>query len=491
MEWRELFERAVADRTNPPLFYALLKLWIGVGGESVAWMRLLPCLLGIAAAVPMVALARRFLDVPGESPYPKPVIFDASVAALAAAAASPLGVFLSNEIRGYSLLLLASAISLLTYDRLTQSADWLAPGMDDGAVPSSRGQAVGEHKRRIAQAALAAILLVYAHYFGWLLLAAQALAVAIWHRRALAGLGVTIGVAILAFSPWALAVIIGSRAVSAPLTMIDWIPTPSLLNIPLFYDALVARVFSPATAGIGAVAIVAALLALTVAVARRERAVQPRTAIAELVLLAGLPVLMAAIAGFVLARPVFVPRYLLIAAPAWWLLIGASVVALGALTAGARDVLERDFRTRATVITFVLFTFAAGTAREVRGGEKIAWDQVVAAIAADARASGAPRGVIYSLEGFTGLPAAFYAAQQATGLTVQPVQNLSAAIPSGAPSEAGAAPPEAWLIVRSAPAGAAPALGQGLTPRGVALTKVYVASISSHTITAYRLAPAP
>ncbi len=491
MDWHDLFDRAVADRTNPPLFYALLKLWIGVGGESVAWMRLLPCLLGIAAAVPMVALARRFLDVPGESPFPKPVIFDASVAAMAAAAASPLAVFLSNEIRGYSLLLFASAVSLFAYDRLTASADWLAPGADDGAVPSTRGYALAEHKRRIAQMALAAILLVYSHYFGWLLLAAQVVAAAIWHRRALAGLGIAVGVAILAFSPWALAVIVGSRAVSAPLTMVDWIATPSLLDIPRFFDALVARVFTPATASAGAVAIVASLLALALSVVRRERAVHPRAAIAELAVLAGLPVLVAAAAGLVLARPVFVPRYLLVAAPAWWLLIGAAVVALGALTAGARDVLERDFRTRATVITFVLFTFAAGAARLIRGGEKVAWDQLVAAIAADAKAAGAAQGVIYSLEGFTGLPAAFYAAQQATGLTVQPVQELSAALSADAEPGASAKPAKAWLIVRSSPSGAAAALGAGLAPRGVALTEIYMARVPSHTITAYRLARAP
>jgi hypothetical protein len=491
MGWRELFDAAIADRTNPPLFYALLKVWIGVGGESVAWMRLLPCLLGIATAIPMVALARRFLDVPGESLFPKPVIFDASVAAVAAAAASPLAVFLSNEIRGYSLLLLASAVSLLAYHRLTESANWLAPDADDGGIPSSRGQAFGEHKRRIAQAAVAAVLLVYVHYFGWLLLGAQLVGAAIWHRRALAGIGLSIGVAMLAFAPWALAVIIDASAVPAPLTMVDWITTPSLPDIPRFYDALVARVFTPATAWVGAAVISASLLALAVSVARRERAIHRLPAIAELALLAGFPVLVAAASGFVLARPVFVPRYLLVAAPAWWLLIGAAVVALGGLTAGARDVLERDFRTRATVITFALFTFVASTAREIRGGEKIAWDQVVEAIAADAKASEASGGIIYSLEAFTGLPAAFYAAQRGQGLTVRPVANLTEAVPSGKVANRAGAPAGAWMIVRSSTSSTAPALGDGLTPRGVVMTSVHVARVPSHTITAYRLIKAP
>jgi len=117
---------AVRDRTNPPLFYVLLKTWIGVGGTSVAWMRLLPCVLGILAAVPVVALARRLGTT-------------ATVATVAAAAASPLAVLRSNELRGYSLLLLLSATSLLCYARLVETAAWLAPGTGDGESPSWRG----------------------------------------------------------------------------------------------------------------------------------------------------------------------------------------------------------------------------------------------------------------------------------------------------------------------------------------------------------------
>ena len=59
MGWGDLLRAAVHDRTNPPLFYLIFKGWIDVGGTSVAWMRLLPCLTGISAAVPLAALARR------------------------------------------------------------------------------------------------------------------------------------------------------------------------------------------------------------------------------------------------------------------------------------------------------------------------------------------------------------------------------------------------------------------------------------------------
>src|SRR6266567_3144847 len=37
MGWSELIAYLVADAVHPPLFYLLLKLWIGVGGESLLW----------------------------------------------------------------------------------------------------------------------------------------------------------------------------------------------------------------------------------------------------------------------------------------------------------------------------------------------------------------------------------------------------------------------------------------------------------------------
>src|SRR5215208_6653043 len=41
--WGELIEKVVADIVHPPLFYALLKVWIVVGGQSELWLKLLPC----------------------------------------------------------------------------------------------------------------------------------------------------------------------------------------------------------------------------------------------------------------------------------------------------------------------------------------------------------------------------------------------------------------------------------------------------------------
>jgi uncharacterized membrane protein len=58
MKWAEMFKFVAADIIHPPLFYALLKLWISIGGESLLWLRLLPVILSTAALVPVVLLCR-------------------------------------------------------------------------------------------------------------------------------------------------------------------------------------------------------------------------------------------------------------------------------------------------------------------------------------------------------------------------------------------------------------------------------------------------
>lgn len=527
-DWGDLLAGAVADRTNPPLFYALLKAWISLGGESVAWMRLLPCAFGILVAVPMVALARRVAgeltraplarpSVPAPRPHATTAPHDAAgtspddddafavpftIAVVAIAAASPLAVFLSNELRAYSLLLLLSATWLLAWFRVSGSAGWVAPGAAaaEGDAPSWRGQALGEHRRRVAQLTMVAVLLVYTHYFGWLLIAATLGASALWRRRALAGVGAAAGIAGLAFLPWAAAVAVNAARVARPLANVAWVAPPRPADVPVFYDALVARVLTPDTAWVGALVMAALGAGLVLWLRRSPRGGPHRRVAAELALLAALPVLVAYVASVATNHSAFVPRYLIVAAPAWWLLVALAAMALGAATARGRATDLAAHRWGAAV-ALAAFTLIAGALREARGGEKIPWDAVVRAIAADhaahqaddsAAASRPPGGVagtsgpeaapgtIYALEGFTALPAAYYAATLGAGLRVRPVASFDSIVPP------------AWLVVRTAPvvgASGTATLGAGLTPRGIRLGEVYVARIPSQEITVYRVLP--
>lgn len=457
--WGDLFRGAVADRTNPPLFYVMLKAWIDVGGESLAWMRLLPCLLGILAAAPLVALARRYAPaVDGASANA-----DRSFAlvVIAAGAASPLAVFLSNELRGYSLLLLLSALSLYATARVTDTLNWEAELLAEGSAPNGLGYVAPERQRRVVQLALVNLLLVYTHYFGWLLVGAEVIATVVWHRALARHVAVAAAAAAVAFVPWVGAVIAGAAPAADPLANVGWISVPTVGDIVRFYDALVARVIAPALAWPGA-----AILLIPLVLFARRVTTAPQRPWREILWFAIAPVAAIYLFSVVGDRPAFVPRYLIVAAPAWWLVVAAAV---------ASALPDRlPVRARAAAVgVFAAFTLAAGAFREIRGGEKIPWDQVVAAIARDR--GDATTGTVYSLEGFTGLPLTYYASASRSGLAVRPVRSIDSL-----------APP-AWLVVRSLPGGPGASLGAGLMPTGLALRPVMTASVPSHSITVYRV----
>jgi uncharacterized membrane protein len=370
-DWDELLSAVAADRTNPPLFYVLLKLWIGVGGLSVAWLRLLPCAIAIAGAWPLVALARQY----GLSAR-------AVLVALAAAAASPLMVTLANEIRAYSLLFLLSAASLWSWKRLVSCT----------AVPPGR--------HVLGWAAINAAL-VYTHYFGWLVVVAEGVATLLWHRRHFRAVALASLADAALFAPWAWTVWRETARHARVLENVEWITRPAFPDLLRFYDALTARVIAVGWEWLGAVVLLVPLAVFAVTTARRaNRGDLPRTA--ELALFALLPTLIVFVASLTLARSAFVPRYLIVAAPAWFLLLALAVEALSTrhatFVAGA----------------FALFTLGAGAAQRVRGGEKIPWESIVSRIASAERGrSAGASSPVFVFEGFTALPTSWYLRESA------------------------------------------------------------------------------
>ena len=99
--WRELFSFVAADVVHPPLFYALLKIWIAAGGESLVWLRLFPFLISVAAIVPLMLLSRA-LQLNGA---------ETNLALLLLAVNGYL-IKYAQEVRMYSLLFFLSACSL-------------------------------------------------------------------------------------------------------------------------------------------------------------------------------------------------------------------------------------------------------------------------------------------------------------------------------------------------------------------------------------------
>lgn len=150
--WPEMFER-IGRETQPPLFYAVLKVWSAAVGGSVVAGRVLTTLFGVASVAGIYAFVRRAYDRPGRDDRER--FREAELPALVAAtllAIAPLQIFWSQQIRMYSLPIALSVWSSYFLVRAVRE-------------PSFR--------RGWPAYTAAAVLLAYSHYFGLFVLAAQ------------------------------------------------------------------------------------------------------------------------------------------------------------------------------------------------------------------------------------------------------------------------------------------------------------------------------
>ncbi len=162
--------QAMAADQHPPLFFVLFRLWRTVSGQSEFAMRTLSVLIGLVGVAGVYQLGRALFERPS------------GVLAALVLALSDLHIDLSQEVRHYSLLATLAIFSSLFYVRW-----WRKP----------------TRANRLAYVGTSAALL-YTHYLGVYVLAAQALhmllSVRPWRRLA-QGIGL-LGAVGAAFAPW-------------------------------------------------------------------------------------------------------------------------------------------------------------------------------------------------------------------------------------------------------------------------------------------------
>lgn len=177
--WGGLLEFVALDLIHPPLFYLLLKGWIALGGsEAVWWVRLFPLLTAGAASVPVVLLCRE-LGLRAR----------VGQAAVGLMAVSGFLVQHAQEVRMYSLLLLLAACSLWLFARYAQEEE-------EGASGWKRGG------RLKASLFVVNLLLVYTHYYGWLLVGHELIFVLVWRRRKMWEFASMLAALAACYSPW-------------------------------------------------------------------------------------------------------------------------------------------------------------------------------------------------------------------------------------------------------------------------------------------------
>jgi uncharacterized membrane protein len=169
-DWSGLFAFIANDVVHPPLFYLLLKIWIGAGGESELWLRLFPVLTAVVTIWPFFLLCRE-LKLRGA---------EMSTALLLMAVNGYL-IYYAQELRMYSLLLLLTVCSLLFFARFFNAANSI--------------------NRNLIALFAVNLLLVYTQYFGWLVVGLELIFLALQERRKLASFSLSVLALILLFSP--------------------------------------------------------------------------------------------------------------------------------------------------------------------------------------------------------------------------------------------------------------------------------------------------
>ncbi len=302
--WSDLFANVIRDAVHPPLFYVLLKVWIDVGGESIYWVKLFPVCASIASLAPFYLLCRELKLEPKVSRL-----------ALGLMAVNMYMVVYAQDLRMYSLLLFASTCSCWLFVKLLDATESRI-GIDLSLFITN-------------------LLLVYTHYYGWLLVGAQLTALVILQRHKLKRfIASSLGL-VLCFSPWVYLAFRASIEKGGLGANLSWNPRPGMgdffwfylnLNGPVSYRWEDYGVFYKVSLGVYALL----TLLFFYAIARfLIRLIQDRTErnqkMIALAVMAFLPSVFAMAASYALRHSIWGMRYLIISSVAYFLILSMSV----------------------------------------------------------------------------------------------------------------------------------------------------------------------
>lgn len=192
-DWSSILRFVRADLIHPPLFYLMLRIWILAGGESIFWLRLLPVIFALASVVPFLLLCRELA-----------IGFQATAVAFLFFAVNGSLIKYSQEVRMYSLLLFLLLTSLWLFSRYF-----------------NRGKG-------IVSLTIVNLLLVYTHYFGWFVVAAEILAIFIFQRIKIRAAIISFSAVLLAFVPWCAAIVVALFSGADIDQNLGWVPRPGL-----------------------------------------------------------------------------------------------------------------------------------------------------------------------------------------------------------------------------------------------------------------------
>ena len=204
LEFENLFWFVAQDLIHPPLFYILLKLWIMLGGESLFWLRFFSVFFSIISLPPLFFLCRELKL--GYSTISLALFFLAANGCL---------IKYAQEVRMYSVLLFFALFSMWLFVRFLHLG------------------------KNIWILTIVNILLVYTHYFGWLIVLSEITAIIILQRIKIRQMLVMFGILLLGFAPWFFAIWKAAQVNANLGQNIGWIAKPDLATVFQFLFDLI------------------------------------------------------------------------------------------------------------------------------------------------------------------------------------------------------------------------------------------------------------
>ena len=364
--WTKLWAASAYDVSHPPLFYALLKVWISVGGESLPWLRSFPTLTAIAALVPLWGLCSA-LGIRHEEKN----------LTLALMCLNGFVLFYSTQLRMFSLLLFASLCSLWAFAR------WL--------------QTPSKGWRASSVLLIANMFVIYSHYWGWVLVGCQGLYLLAFAPRAIPKFTVIACILVITYIPWAVAVVQGAARKGAFTSQIEWITRPSVFDLSWFYYSLLGILPFRHTTLLGlALSGAPVILWARSVIYHRERC----EAFQFLMWFAILPTILTFAASLVLKQSVWAERSLIICAVPYMILISVAACRLPGKTGVA--------------VPLALFAWAVVSGvHYLSQPHRLPWESLATQIARAESGANAPV-PIYAVEDFVAGPLQFFSAEQGT-----------------------------------------------------------------------------
>jgi mannosyltransferase len=339
--WAEMFDAVIRDKVHPPLFYILLKLWVGIGGESLLWLKLFPFLLSVITIVPVFFL---WLELRASS-----LVLHLTLIQLAP---NPFLIYYAQELRMYSLLVLLTAVSSWMFIRYVNRT----------GSPLTMWILVASN-----------LALVFTHYFGWLVVGTQAaFLLAFFRARARAYVAAASGTALISL-PWFYLVGQAAARETVLFANIQWITKPTVGALWRLFCSLTGPLRYWAIDPARAIVFISPIV-LWGAELRRRAASLPeknvRRLFAALTLLPAAIVFVVSITG---TQSFWYPRYLIIIFLPFMLLVAAAVSMI------TRTAVRRTFA--AGVMIFA--AMGAFTEHSEAGLTRVKWEPVAAEISAE------------------------------------------------------------------------------------------------------------